>query len=189
MRYIVYALIDTGNDELFYIGMSQRPGGRLTQHRQYAKHQLWSVSPKDIRIRAILNAGNDIEMVYIEGCDTAEQCAEREQFWISCYSALGYRLVNAQRDKSAFDENPAEMIAAFPPVPMLSIWELKSMATFLNGNVLGSMPLYIENNLVKKQIIRILKPERGNWKNYQLTSYGVEVFQRYLGYEYFLNCD
>lgn len=178
MNYAIYGLVDSGNDELFYIGLSQQANIRLYQHRQKSV----SSSNKEMRIDAIRSAGNKVLMMYIDNAQTLAEITEREKFWIACYIAAGYRLTNGMHHRSMFGGDPFKMIALYPPVPMLSRAQLSSLSCFSESDTVPYIKGDIQKSLSEKGLIR-----RSGY-GYEITGAGRFTLNRYLNCEILVNC-
>lgn len=178
MNYVIYGLIDSGNDELFYIGISKQSGIRLSQHRQKPV----GMSKKELRVQAIRAAGHTVSMVYIDCVQTSRQAKEREKFWIACYLAAGYRLTNGMHNNLKFDGDPLFMLANYPPVPMLSDAQYSALRCFSNQDVVYYISGDTRKVLIEKGLI-----EKDGWL-LRITGYGRFTLGRYLNSEFLINC-
>lgn len=92
MIIYIYALRETGQQAVKYVGQTNNLDSRLKQHLHTAKRR--GVNPRDIWIADVLSRNNSVEIELIEECDI-DTVAERENYWIEHYRAKGHPLTNS----------------------------------------------------------------------------------------------
>lgn len=88
----IYGLRETGRTEIRYVGQSANPRAR---HNGHINEKFLSVkNKKRLWIEDARDRCASIEYVILEECQSIEDAAIREQFWIDHYRQLGDRLTN-----------------------------------------------------------------------------------------------
>lgn len=185
MTFTIYALMDTRNSDIFYIGASGNPRDRIHQHKQQAKWEGGKAkNATQLYIRDVLTTGGDVQMMFIERVSTVEQAEEREAFWISCYYLAGYPLTNVQKVEREFDANPHKSIVDNPPILYLTDWQLESLIQF-KYDTYRHISGDVQRLLIQKGVIGL---RRGRWgREVFITALGIQLLNRYQSvYEGFL---
>lgn len=87
----IYALRESGSDEVRYVGKTELPAERLRSH--IVSGNVHSTHPKERWIGRAVKSGRTIEMEIIEECDELDW-EERETYWIAHHIAQGESLTN-----------------------------------------------------------------------------------------------
>ncbi len=88
MTQKIYALIDTDNSRPFYIGKTNNPQRRLSEHICESKRRAGKAILKEAYIRNAITAGLKVEMVILEDV-TKNEVDIAERFWIKNFQHLG----------------------------------------------------------------------------------------------------
>lgn len=103
--YCVYELIDPRDELPFYVGISNNPDQRYTQHMNEC-----IVNPeKQRRIHSIRDAGMDPGMRIIEKWGDRKLAIERERYWVLAYIDWGIPLTNVNYTEH-FTQRPSSTL-------------------------------------------------------------------------------
>jgi hypothetical protein len=96
--YVPYALIDIRDEKPFYIGFSDEPLKRYSQHIREAVRNSGSCPAKNARIRELLSLGILPLQRTLEypGFKTEEEVRVRESYWIHHFLSLHVPLCNEE---------------------------------------------------------------------------------------------
>lgn len=88
MQFIVYAIVDPRDEEIFYIGRTSELRRRKREHGRR--------SPAGVRIAELRSNGLAPIFVVLERCPSLEASMRAEILWMEMLHARGARLVNGQ---------------------------------------------------------------------------------------------
>lgn len=89
MKNIVYGLVDSRNDLIYYVGKSSVGDVRALSHLTNSHSDKVNKWIKDVR-----DNWGDIKVILIEEIEELGFLAEREQYWISYYKTINDNLLN-----------------------------------------------------------------------------------------------
>lgn len=89
----IYALINPLNEQVFYVGASERPKERLYVHRTSFTNQC---ADKVQEIKAIRQFGYDVEMIILDTC-YRDEVRFWEEFYIDLFFSYGFKLKQGRK--------------------------------------------------------------------------------------------
>lgn len=93
-KVYIYALSETGDDNVRYVGQTISPGTRLAAH--FNTDTLVEENPKRQWIEDVKQRGQSIEMEIIDEC-RVDEAVKHEQKWINHYRENGHDLTNTAK--------------------------------------------------------------------------------------------
>lgn len=121
----IYALINSLDNNVFYIGATMYPNGRLCQHKCNTQGN----PKKRKKISDILNSGGVIEMLILDECKKIK-VTFLEDFYSDLFSSFGFELL--QPRKSNYDRR---IDIIFPKVCYKE--NEKSITYYMKGEFMG----------------------------------------------------
>ena len=143
MSDCVYVLINPIDNKTFYVGKTNKPRNRLTQHIREAKQGIKNIK-KSRLIKSILEKGLKPIIRVVEWCFDSD-VIEREKFWIKYYRKISM-LVN----KSNGGEKGVSKSG-----------EDNGFSVLTKENVIKIIELYQNTNLTKYQLSLLFKVSLG----------------------------
>ncbi len=90
MDYVIYAIVDPRDHEIFYLGHTRDLERRKSQHLE-GTDQI-----SGLMIALVKESGHTPQFVVLERCPSHEAAMESEVMWIKLLKSLGARLKNSQ---------------------------------------------------------------------------------------------